>query len=164
VLCEVHNTFKEQHSYLCARDDRSPITGDDWLVAEKLFHVSPFIEREGSYRFRFDYRPETGKLGIWIDYYNAQTQKLLLTSLTGSFLPYNRTTRRHAFWQYPLMTLQVIWLIHWQALKLCAKRIRYVRRSLQINNKISVGGDLTKNLGNGQLVSRNEVLDSSDIP
>ena len=54
VLCEVHNTFGECHSYLCAHPDHAPIMPDQWLQAEKVFHVSPFLERCGDYKFRFD--------------------------------------------------------------------------------------------------------------
>lgn len=160
VLCEVHNTFREQHSYLCTREDRQPITGEDWLVSEKQFHVSPFLKREGTYRFRFDYRPLDRKLGVWIDYYNAQTQKQLLTSLVGHLMPLTRQNRRRAFWQFPLVSLKVIGLIHWQALKLLSKRIRYIPKPQQLEQTISYGGNLTKKLGDGQLLATEESLGS----
>ena len=65
VICEVHNTFGEQHSYICARADFAPLSPDEWLEADKLFHVSPFLPRNGHYKFRFALAGE--KLGIWID-------------------------------------------------------------------------------------------------
>jgi len=41
VLCEVHNTFGEKHTYICAHTDHAPIQDKDILKGEKLFHVSP---------------------------------------------------------------------------------------------------------------------------
>ncbi|HRJ12800.1 MAG TPA: DUF1365 domain-containing protein, partial [Alphaproteobacteria bacterium] len=123
VLCEVHNTFGEQHSYLCAHADRSPIAADAWLAAEKIFHVSPFLDRSGSYLFRFDMRDD--KLGIWIDYHDAAAERQLLTSLIGKLEPLDRSSLRRAFWRHPLVTLKAITLIHWQAMKLFFKGIRY---------------------------------------
>lgn len=142
VLCEVHNTFGEQHSYLCANSDHSPIHGDQWLEAEKVFHVSPFLPRTGSYKFRFDL--QTDKLGIWIDYYDADQNKQLLTSLIGTFSPLTAQSLRHAFWKHPLVGLKAITLIHWQALKIVAKGIKYITRPQQNNQRISVTRNLNK--------------------
>ena len=85
VICEVHNTFGEQHSYLCAHEDHAPITADRWLEAQKIFHVSPFLPRDGHYKFRFDLQPES--MGILIDYYSASGEKQLVTTLVGRFSP-----------------------------------------------------------------------------
>jgi len=135
VIAEVHNTFGEQHAYLCAKADHAPIEADDWLEAEKLFHVSPFLERSGHYRFRF--LLQNNKLGIWIDYFDKEKNKQLLTSLTGSLAPLNSASLRKAFWSHPLVTLKTVLLIHWQALKLLKKRIRYIPKPKQYEEKIS---------------------------
>jgi DUF1365 family protein len=142
VICEVHNTFGEQHSYLCANPDHSPIIGNQWLEAEKLFHVSPFLNRSGSYKFRFDLK--TDKLGIWIDYYDADQNKQLATSLIGNFSPLTAKNLRSAFWHHPLITLKTIGLIHWQALKLVMKGIKYINRPKQRENKITASRNLNK--------------------
>lgn len=142
VICEVYNTFGEQHSYLCARPDHAPISPDEWLEADKVFHVSPFLPRNGHYKFRFALA-ENG-LGIWIDYYDVEQNKQLVTSLTGKFTPLNAASLRHVFWSHPLVTLKVIALIHWQALKLATKGIRYIVKPLQIPNKLTPTRNLTK--------------------
>ena len=128
-------TRSEQHAYLCAKADHAPIEADDWLEAEKLFHVSPFLERSGHYRFRF--LLQNNKLGIWIDYFDKEKNKQLLTSLTGSLAPLNSASLRKAFWSHPLVTLKTVLLIHWQALKLLKKRIRYIPKPKQYEEKIS---------------------------
>jgi uncharacterized protein len=142
VLCEVHNTFGEQHSYLCASADRGVIGHDEWLEAEKLFHVSPFLPRVGHYKFRFAFSSDN--LGIWIDYYNAEENKQLVTSLTGKLTPLNASSLRSAFWSHPLVTIKTILLIHWQAVRLVAKGIRYVPKPTQLPEKLSSTRNLTK--------------------
>jgi DUF1365 family protein len=129
VLCEVHNTFGEQHSYLCVNEDLTPITPQQWLSAEKLFHVSPFLERAGRYTFRFDVTQD--RLGIWIDFYDAAQQRQLITSLTGSLEPLDKGSLQKAFWLHPLVPLKAIILIHWQALKLIVKGIRHLTKPEQ---------------------------------
>lgn len=135
VVCEVNNTFGETHCYICAHHDQRPITGDDWLHGEKFFHVSPFLEREGRYRFRFALKDSM--LGIWIDHYAADGRLQLLTALTGTLRPMTRKNLNHAFWRYPLVTLKAIGLIHWQAIKLLVKGMAYVPKPVQNNEKVS---------------------------
>ena len=143
VICEVHNTFGEQHNYICARADHAPIAPDEWLQADKIFHVSPFLPRDGHYKFRFVFA-ENG-LGIWIDYYDAKNNKQLLTSLSGKFVALEAASLRKVFWFYPLVTIKVIGLIHWQAVKLISKGIKYIGKPLQLIEKISA------TRGNGKL-------------
>jgi len=146
VICEVHNTFGECHSYVCAHSDHRQILHDDVLRGEKVFHVSPFLEREGHYDFRFDCRD--GKFGAWIDFYDAQGRKQLVTSLNGKREAMDSTSLRKAFWCYPLVTFKAIYLIHWQALKLVFKGIRYISKPVQKETRVSgaqgIPNDVTK--------------------
>jgi len=48
IVAEVNNTFGERHCYLLP----SPHYGRS-LRADKVFHVSPFCDVQGEYRFRF---------------------------------------------------------------------------------------------------------------
>lgn len=142
VLCEVHNTFGERHTYLCAHEDQRPITSKDILKGEKVFHVSPMLEREGHYEFRFDLREE--KFGVWIDFFDQAGEKQLVTSLIGKFEAMNTQTLKKAFWSYPLVTFKAITLIHWQALKLLTKGIKYISRPPQKPEHLSATENLTK--------------------
>jgi len=135
VICEVNNTFGETHSYICVHDDQREIMQDDILEGQKVFHVSPFLEREGSYKFRF--APKADKMGVWIDFYDAKGKKKLLTTLTGKLNPLSASNIFHAFWRYPLVTLKAIFLIHWQAVKLFTKGVKYVPKPMQIKNKVT---------------------------
>lgn len=125
VVAEVNNTFGERHCYICFHPDRRPITQQDWLRSEKVFHVSPFLNVRGEYHFRFSYSEE--KIGVWIDYYDGG-QKILITSLVGKRQELSDASLLKAFFRYPLVTFKVIGLIHYHALRLVMKGIKYNRK------------------------------------
>jgi len=129
VITQVNNTFGESHTYLCLPNNGSNINSSDWLEADKLFHVSPFLEREGSYKFRFNITKQ--KLGIWIDYFDKTQNKQLLTSLIGDLQPLTPKALNKVFWRYPLITFKTMFLIHWQALKLFTKGVKYIVKPQQ---------------------------------
>lgn len=133
VLAEVNNTFGETHSYLC-HNNGGEITEHDLFAGEKLFHVSPFLEREGKYQFKFNYSSE--KLAIWIDYYKND-EKILATNLVGKFSSASKGNLLKSFLKHPLVTFKVITLIHYQALKLVMKGIKYISKPKQRDDKFS---------------------------
>lgn len=135
VLCEVNNTFGERHTYICAHDDHRPILKTDTIKAEKLFFVSPFIKREGSYTFRFDTSDTYFK--AWIDYFDLNDDKMLVTALSGDYEAITKSTRKKAFWSYPLVTFKATSLIHWQAIKLIFKKIKYISKPKQKTERMS---------------------------
>ncbi|MDB5491634.1 MAG: hypothetical protein JWO78_1483 [Micavibrio sp.] len=142
VICEVNNTFGETHSYICAHDDRRALSSDDWLGGKKLFHVSPFLPREGSYRFRFALKDNA--IGVWIDHYTGDGRLQLATAITGQLEPMTRAALRRVFWRYPAVTLKAIMLIHWQAVRLLAMGIRYIPKPGPGDSKSSQARDITK--------------------
>lgn len=142
VLCEVNNTFGERHSYLCVPVHGGPITDNDWMTAHKLFHVSPFLAREGHYRFRFAIHPE--KLGIWIDYHDAHGAKQLITALSGHLEPLSNRALHRAFWRYPAVCMVAVMRIHWQAMRLILRGIRYIPKPLQHALRQSRTANITK--------------------
>lgn len=135
VICEVNNTFGETHSYLCARRDGGPIASSDWLEADKLFHVSPFLERSGRYRFRFSLGGESCK--VWIDYHSADGARTLATSVTGKFRALTRASARRFFWRHFMRTFKVTALIHLHALRLAARGLKYRVKPAQKPERIS---------------------------
>lgn len=120
VLCEVSNTFGERHDYLLAHPDGRAIGPRDWLRADKAFHVSPFCEVEGHYRFRFAGDP--GRQFAQVDYHDRDG-KLLVTAIDGEAQPVRASSLARAFLGHPLMTVGVVARIHWQALRLWVKRV-----------------------------------------
>ncbi len=125
AICEVSNTFGETHNYVVSHADGRAITHDDWLIARKVFHVSPFCEVRGFYRFRFQ---QTGDRAFaQIDFFDGadDDDKLIITTLDGKPQPLTAANALRAFVSYPLMTFAVVARIHWQALKLWKKDIPF---------------------------------------
>jgi len=125
VICAVSNTFGEHHSYVLAHADQRPIDDGDWLTARKAFHVSPFCEVAGHYRFRFG--TDAAHPAARIDYHDRDGA-LLVTAISGTAHALTAPALAHAFFRYPLMTLAVIARIHLQALRLWAKRVPWFRK------------------------------------
>ncbi|MEO1107055.1 MAG: DUF1365 domain-containing protein [Pseudomonadota bacterium] len=121
VVAEVTNTYGTRHSYVCHKPDFSPIGPSDRLVADKLMHVSPFQQIEGSYTFRFDYRSD--RVGVWIDY--ERTDGGLIATLTGLRQPLTNRTILWSLLRRPFGARRTFALIVWQALKLWLKKARF---------------------------------------
>ena len=121
VIAEVSNTFGQRHSYLCYKDDLSPITAKDRLRAQKIFHVSPFQPVEGDYRFQFDIGAQ--RIGISIEYLRAGGG--LIATLVGPRQPLSNVSILGGFLRRPLGSRRVLALIHWQAVKLWLRKARF---------------------------------------
>ncbi len=122
VVVEVNNTFGERHVYLLDH----PKFGRE-QTATKVFHVSPFCNVEGHYRFRFmttSNQRAVQRTVARIDY-DDNTGALLQTSVSGDLQPLNSQAVRKAIFSYGAMTLGVIARIHWQAVKLFFKRVPF---------------------------------------
>lgn len=130
VLAEVSNTFGESHLYLCHHPDNRPIGRSDRLTGDKLFHVSPFLPREGSYVFRFD--PGPGRFGAWVDWIGVDGTLRLQTSMAGQARPLTRASLRRAALRNAWQPLRVVGLIHWQAAKLFSRGVRYRTKPTQL--------------------------------
>jgi DUF1365 family protein len=126
VLCEVCNTFGERHNYLLAHPDGRALGSGETVTCRKVFHVSPFCEIKGNYRFRFHFAPDRWLARI--DYHDggAGDGALLETSISGTATALSPAAVRGLLWRYRWFTLGVIARIHWQAVKLWAKRVPYV--------------------------------------
>ena len=124
VIAEVSNTYGDRHSYLCHRADRAPITREDTITAQKIFHVSPFQPVAGTYAFRFDIRPD--RIALWIDYTTPTGG--LFTNLIGPREALTNGGILASALRRPFGSRRVLALIHWQALKLALKRVKFNAR------------------------------------
>ncbi|MGQ4003282.1 DUF1365 domain-containing protein [Francisellaceae bacterium CB52] len=143
VIAEVNNTFKETHSYICHKNGEK-ITDTCWFEAEKFFHVSPFYQRQGSYKFNFKLDFEnTAKNQIIINYYD-NNELQLGTAITAINKPLSSKNLLKEFIRSPLLTFKVVYLIHWQALKIVFKRIKYVPKPAQMESTVTVASYINK--------------------
>ena len=135
IVAEVNNTFGERHFYLI----KNPVYGRD-LIAHKEFHVSPFCEVKGLYRFRFlRTLPQPLKPAHTVTRidYDDEEGPLIHTRVSGTLYPLTAATRRKALLHYPLMTLMVVYRIHWQALRLWLKKVPFHRKPSPKAHKIT---------------------------
>lgn len=133
ILYEVHNTFKQKHTYLI------PVTqGRGETVrqrCEKVFYVSPFIPMAGSYEFRVRPAGQTVLIAIT----ESDPEGPLLHALFAGERRVLTTGRLMAtLFTHPLMTLKVIAGIHWEAMRLWLKRIPLVTRPAPPASAVSV--------------------------
>ena len=133
VIAEVSNTFGDRHSYLCHHDDLREITKAETITAQKMFHVSPFQDIAGGYTFRFDIQPDS--IGIWIDF--SEDHAGLIATLTGPRKPLTNAGILWAMLRRPFGSRRVLTLIHWQAVKLWWKGVRYRNRPEPPRDNIS---------------------------
>lgn len=125
VIAEVNNTMGDRHSYLCAHDGFTPIGPKDELTSKKVFHVSPFQEISGDYRFRFSVSDE--RIDITIDLVDGN--KGLIATLNGPLAPLTTRSVMSMAVRRPAGALRVMALILWQAAKLKIKGARFRKRT-----------------------------------
>lgn len=136
VITEVNNTFKETHSYICHKNG-DEIYDKCWFKAEKDFHVSPFYRRQGHYKFNFKLNfSDNAKNQIIISYYDDDKLQLG-TSISANAKELASSNLIKQFFRCPILTFKVIYLIHWQALKIVFKKIKYIPKPEQKSFNIS---------------------------
>jgi DUF1365 family protein len=120
TIYEVSNTFGERHSYLIPVDPENSLAGEIRQAAEKAFYVSPFLDQELTYHFRLE-RPGA-RIRVAVEARSGEGL-VLNASLSGERRPLDDAGLARLLATHPLLTLKVITAIHWEALRLIAKRI-----------------------------------------
>ncbi len=123
AVAEVGNTFGEQKLFYFGPED---FQGGAFLArATKYFYVSPFIDMDADFEFDLAIPREDMMIRI-NDLRDGRT--FFLSSLIGKRKSLNDRT---LFWysiRFPLITLMVIFRIHWQALRLFLKKLPYHKK------------------------------------
>lgn len=125
AIYEVRNTFGDKHTYV------APVVAGELTQAglrqerDKLFYVSPFLDMNMRYRFRLLPPGETVAVRIletdpegpiMAAAFHGPRKDLTTGALLGAFL------------RLPLMTAKVMAGIHWEALKLWLKGVKFHAR------------------------------------
>lgn len=135
ILAEVNNTFGDAHSYLLHADPPGQVMSlAHSYSADKCLHVSPFIGMQAQYQFRFT-EPQQ-HLRISINEYSEQ-QLMLLATLDSTQQPLSHRQLTLSLLKYPLVTLKVIVMIHWQALKIWWQGGQFHRRPPPPEHEVS---------------------------
>ena len=125
VIAEVNNTYGGRRRYVLGpaqRIDRPGRVG--FRHARELF-VSPFLHGDATYELWFD-APLDGDL-LAITMHVDTDQRVFTARLDGRRRPLRDRTLAAAAVRYPVMTAQVIGLIHYEALKLRLRGVPYRR-------------------------------------
>jgi DUF1365 family protein len=114
AIAEINNTYGGRHRYLLGPAERD----GDAFRSDKVFFVSPFLHGPARYRWTFDAPLDGDRLGLTVDVRDPDDERVFVAHLAGARAPLTGRALLAAALRHPLMPLQVIALIHWQALHL----------------------------------------------
>ena len=125
IIYEVRNTFGDIHSYTLPVADGEQTPAGIRQVQDKLFYVSPFIEKAMRYHFRVS--PPAGDVKLRILETDSDGP-LLAATFHGQRTPLTSQALLRSFFGLPLVTFKIVAAIHWEALRLWIKGARLVPR------------------------------------
>jgi len=123
IVAEITNTpWHERHCYVLAETMNEHKRPWKRYRFPKTFHVSPFIDMNVGYDWRFLEPGERVQIHMedW-----AEGGKLFDATLSLRRQPINAAGLIRVLARYPLMTVQVVAKIHWQALRLWRRGARF---------------------------------------
>lgn len=133
VIAEVRNTFGERHSYVLASGG-APWPYEQAIEKDKVFHVSPFFDRVGRYRFTLS-APEA-RLRVAI-HETREGLPILDATLAGERRTLSDAAILGQVLRMPWMAVKVVAGIHWEALKLWLRGAKFHRKPEPVRPDVS---------------------------
>jgi len=128
AVVEICNTFHELKPYFIAIHEWNEKYFEN--KATKYFYVSPFIQHNSAFHFRLQIPSES--LTIHIDDL-IDDEIILKTRLQGKKAPLSDRTLLFYFLSIPFITFKIIIAIHFQALVLWMKNLKYYKKADHID-------------------------------
>ncbi|MDX1296026.1 MAG: DUF1365 domain-containing protein [Sulfurimonadaceae bacterium] len=120
MLAEVHNYNGGRVVYHVALEPAG--NGTYKGEAAKDMYVSPFFDRQGTYRFTLNYDVNKASFNIVL---NEGETKMLNANFSGKALPFNTGSCLRLFFRHSLLTLWVVTRTLWQTVKLWNKGLQW---------------------------------------
>jgi cyclopropane-fatty-acyl-phospholipid synthase len=134
IVTQVNNTFGDSHIYLLHQPITDSGNGKTAFHDDKVFHVSPFFPRVGSYDFEFS--PAGKAIDITLKY-SIEDKLKLVARLTGEAQTLNRRNLLINLLRHPLCAALTMPRILWQAARL------HWQRRLPVYNRPSPSSPMT---------------------
>ncbi|MCS6884352.1 MAG: DUF1365 domain-containing protein [Blastocatellia bacterium] len=128
AVAEVSNTFGEMKPYFLGKETLED--GLFRLQVAKHFYVSPFIPMDSVFEFRL--RPPAERIHLAVDCY-VDSKPLLVAAMWGERRSLDDATLCFYAIRFPFITLKVIGLIHWHALRLYLRRLPFYRKNSHLD-------------------------------
>ncbi len=119
-IYEVHNTFKQRYFYI-VENSFNKLNHEN--VYKKEFHVSPFMSMAGNYKFKSYMK--NNNINIFIKY--SSKKESFIASFTGKEKELCNVNLLYYFLKIPFMTLKIIVGIHYEAIILYLKGVKYFK-------------------------------------
>lgn len=133
VIAEVRNTFGEKHCYVLASGD-APLPYEQAYEKDKCFHVSPFLDRAGRYRFELGEPGERLRVAI---HESRDGVPVMDATLAGERRALTNGALLAQLLRMPWMAVKVVVGIHWEALKLWLRGAGYRPKPAQLPQDVS---------------------------
>ena len=127
VVAEVNNTYGGRHRYVFGPAQRVPHAHRIGFRRERALFVSPFLHGDATYEIWVDAPLDGDALSITMNVETDDGARVFVARLAGTRHALSDAALARAAVRYPLMTAQVIGLIHFEALKLHLLGVPYRR-------------------------------------